>query len=132
MYEQVETGPLYDQAVQLISTYRSVAARLANAKASTRGKLDRRLEKLSEKISERLGEVTEYEMLALNCWQNGIIPGTYEIDHEAVTTKPYESIRRISRWTEEYDVVPRIENEPTKTSEEGRALLQSFMRLGLD
>lgn len=54
MYEQVETGPLYDKAVQLMKTYRSIAARMENAKASTQGKLDRRLERLAEQISERL------------------------------------------------------------------------------
>ena len=68
MYEQVETGPLYDKAVQLMETYRSLAARMENAKAGTQGKLDRQLERLSENTTERLGELTDMERSALTCW----------------------------------------------------------------
>lgn len=107
MYEAMETGPLYDKAVQLMSTYRSVAARMGGAKASTQGKLDRRLQQLAEKIGERLGELSVQELQALDCWKYGILPDTYEVDHDAITERPYISIRRIDRWDEEYDVAER-------------------------
>ena len=104
MYDEVSTGPLYDKAVQLLSTYRSVAARMSNARSSTQGKLDRRLEQLSERIAETLGELTDDELMALDCWKDGVVPGLYEVDHAALVEKPYVSIRKITRWTEEYDV----------------------------
>ena len=107
MYEQVETGPLYDKAVQLMATYRSLAARMENAKAGTQGKLDRQLERLSEKITERLGELSGSELSALTCWKDGIERGYYEVDHDAIIAKPYISIRLIHRWDEEYDVDER-------------------------
>jgi predicted nucleotidyltransferase len=135
MYEQVETGPLYDKAVQLMSTYRSVAARMENAKARTKGKLDRRLERLGEKIGEVLGELSDNEMMALDCWQHGFMPDVYEVDHAAITRKPYVSIRKVERWDEEYD----IEEERAKTkaaseisAEENERLnrqLQKFLKL---
>lgn len=109
VYEQVETGPLYDKAVQLMSTYRSVAARIGGAKASTQGKLDRRLQQLAEKIGERLGELSVQELQALDCWKYGILPDTYEVDHDAITEKPYVSIRTVRRYEEEYDVAERRE-----------------------
>ena len=111
MYEQVETGPLYDKAVQLLTTYRSVAARMGNARRSTQGKLDRRLEKLGERIGEALSELSHLELMALDCWQHGIMPDTYEVDHAAITAKPYISIRKIERMTEEYDVDERKAQE---------------------
>lgn len=104
MYEQVETGPLYDKVAQLMASYRSIAARMQNAKASTQGKLDRRLERLSEKIGERLEELTDQERNALCCWQDGKTPGTFEIDHAEITQRPYVSIRKVERWVEEHDV----------------------------
>ena len=107
MYEQVETGQLYDKAVQLMETYRSLAARMENAKAGTQGKLDRQLERLSENITERLGELTDMERSALTCWKYGIVPGTYEIDHAEITDRPYFSLRKIDRWDEEYDVAAK-------------------------
>ena len=84
MYDEVSTGPLYDKAVQLLSTYRSVAARMSNARSSTQGKLDRRLEQLSERIAETLGELTDDELMALDCWKDGVVPGLYEVDHAAL------------------------------------------------
>ena len=108
MYDEVSTGPLYDKAVQLLSTYRSVAARMSNARSSTQGKLDRRLEQLSERISEALGELTDNELMALDCWRDGVLPGLYEVDHAAIVEKPYVSIRKITRWTEEYDVADMV------------------------
>ena len=107
MYEQMETGPLYDKVVRSMSTYRSVAARMQNAKASTQGKLDKRLESLGEKIAEQLAELSGSELEALECWKHGIMPDQYEIDHDAITAKSYISIRKIERWDEEYDVAER-------------------------
>jgi hypothetical protein len=132
MYEQVDTGPLYDQAVQLLSTYRSVAARMANAKPRTQGKLDRRLERLGEQIAERLGELTELERMALTGWRDGIIAGTYEVDHEALMAQPYESIRRIDRWTEEYDPADYETTQSVSASSNPNAELLKFLRTGLD
>ena len=130
MYGQVETGPLYDRAVQLMSTYRSVAARMQNAKARTQAKSEKRLEALSEAIAEKLGELTEIERMALDCWKHGVVPGTYEIDHDAITAKPYASIRKTERWTEVIDRTQ--EHEAMKDtggngdSEKLRGLLKSF------
>jgi|SaaInl1SG_22_DNA_1037389.scaffolds.fasta_scaffold53003_1 hypothetical protein len=108
MYDEVSTGPLYDKAVQLLSTYRSVAARMGNARSSTQGKLDRRLEQLGERIAETLSELTDSERMALDCWRDGVLPGLYEVDHAAIVEKPYVSIRKITRWTEEYDVADMV------------------------
>lgn len=105
MSEQVKTGPLYEKAVQGLGTYRSVAARMGNARTATQGKLDRRLEKLSEKISETLAQLTDIERSALTCWRDGLMPDTYEVDHEAITDRPYVSIRRIERVTEDFNAV---------------------------
>ena len=107
MYDVVETGPLYDKAVQLLTTYRSVAARMGNARRTTQGKLDRRLEKIGEHIAEALSELSDHELMALDCWQHGIMPDTYEVDHAAITAKPYVSIRKVERVVEEYDVDER-------------------------
>ena len=129
MYEQVSTGPLYDKAVQLLSTYRSVAARMGNARSSTQGKLDRRLEKLSERISETLGELTDNELMALDCWRDGMLPGLYEVDHAAIIEKPYVSIRKITRWTEEYDVddMAQPSDSDRDTTAASNSLLKRFM-----
>ena len=108
MYDEVSTGPLYDKAVQLLSTYRSVAASMGNARSSTQGKLDRRLEQLGERIAETLSELTDSERMALDCWRDGVLPGLYEVDHAAIVEKPYVSIRKITRWTEEYDVADMV------------------------
>jgi hypothetical protein len=121
MYEVMETGPLYDKAVQLMSTYRSVAARMGGAKASTQGKLDRRLERLQESISERLSELSVQEREALDCWKYGILPDTYEVDHDAITERPYVSIRKVRRYDDEYDVAERralLKKEDTRTDEQ--------------
>jgi len=111
MYDEVSTGPLYDKAVQLLSTYRSVAARMGNARSSTQGKLDRRLEQLGERIAETLSELTDSERMALDCWRDGVLPGLYEVDHAAIVEKPYVSIRKITRWTEEYDVADMVSQD---------------------
>lgn len=129
MYEQVSTGPLYDKAVQLLSTYRSLAARMGNARSSTQGKLDRRLEQLSERISEALGELTDNELMALDCWKDGMLPGLYEVDHAAIIEKPYVSIRKITRWTEEYDVADMAQpsDSDRDTTAASNSLLKGFM-----
>ena len=129
MYDEVSTGPLYDKAVQLLSTYRSVAARMGNARSSTQGKLDRRLEKLSERISEALGELTDNELMALDCWKDGMLPGLYEVDHTAIVEKPYVSIRKITRWTEEYDVADmgQPSDSDRDTTAASNSLLKRFM-----
>ena len=134
MYEQVSTGPLYDKAVQLLSTYRSVAARMGNARSSTQGKLDRRLEKLSERISETLSELTDNELMALDCWRDGVLPGLYEVDHTAIVEKPYVSIRKITRWTEEYDVADmgQASDSDRDTTAASNSLLKRFMSVKED
>ena len=134
MYDEVSTGPLYDKAVQLLSTYRSVAARMGNAKSSTQGKLDRRLEQLSERISEALGELTDNELMALDCWRDGVLPGLYEVDHAAIVEKPYVSIRKKTRWTEEYDVADMVSediDDVDKIAERSRHL-NKFLSLPID
>ena len=129
MYDEVSTGPLYDKAVQLLSTYRSVAARMGNARSSTQGKLDRRLEQLSERISEALGELTDNELTALDCWKDGVLPGIYEVDHTAIVEKPYVSIRKIMRWTEEHDVADMAQpsDSDRDTTAASNSLLKRFM-----
>lgn len=134
MYDEVSTGPLYDKAVQLLSTYRSVAARMGNARSSTQGKLDRRLEQLSERISEALAELTDNELMALDCWRDGVLPGLYEVDHAAIVEKPYVSIRKITRWTEEYDVADMVSediDDVDKIAERSRHL-NKFLSLPID
>jgi hypothetical protein len=138
MYEQVETGPLYDKAVQLMTTYRSRASRMENAKAGTQGKLDRQLERLSEKITERLGELTDMERSALTCWQDGVVPGAYELDHAEITDRPYISIRKIDRWDEEYDVdemkalLQAGDERDNNQKETGSTELRAFLSLKAD
>ena len=134
MYEQVSTGPLYDKAVQLLSTYRSVAARMGNARSSTQGKLDRRLEQLGERIAETLSELTDSERMALDCWRDGVLPGLYEVDHAAIVEKPYVSIRKTTRWTEEYDVADMVSediDDVDKIAERSR-YLNKFLSLPID
>ena len=84
----------------------------------TQGKIDRQLERLSERIGEALGELTNYELMALTCWQDGIIAGTYEVDHAELTTRPYVSIRRVERWTEEYSLDERKQIEDDDAASE--------------
>ena len=103
MYEQVKTGPLYDEVVQWISTYRSLTARMGGARDSTQKKLDNTLERLGERIDERLNELTDQELSALSCWKSSILPNTVELDREALMEIPYCSIRLIQRWEEVYD-----------------------------
>jgi len=135
MYEHIETGPLYDNAVQLMKKYRSLAARMENAKAGTQGKLDRQLERLKELIGERLGELTDMELTALTCWQYGVVPGTYEVDHAEITDRPYVSIRKIDRWNEEYDVTAKKASlksqnvQDSEREETGSAELRAFLSL---
>jgi len=135
MYEQVKTGPLYDKVVRSMSTYRSVAARMQNTKASTRGKLDRRLERLAEKIAEQLSELSGNELQALTCWKDGIMAGAYEVDHDAITAKPYVSIRKIERCDEEYDVAERkaamqaTDERDSKRKDTDAAKIRAFLSM---
>ena len=116
MYEQIETGQNYDKVAQLLATYRGLAARMANARAGTQGKIDRRLEHLGERIGIALEELTDMERMALTCWKEGVIKGTYEVDVDEITAKPYVSIRRVDRWTEEHDLTEDYAEEEEETS----------------
>lgn len=116
MYEQVETGQNYDKVAQLLATYRGLAARMANARSRTQGKIDRRLEQLGERIGIALEELTDIERMALTCWKEGVIKGTYEVDVDEITAKPYVSIRRVDRWTEEHDLTENYEEEEATTA----------------
>ena len=133
MYDVVETGPLYDEAVQRMSTYRSIAARMGNARSGTIGKLDRQLERIGELIGETLDQLTDDERMALNCWKDSIMPDTYEVDHAAITDRPYVSIRKVERWTDEYDVderkaqIKQAELEQQQDNTAGKARLKSFI-----
>jgi hypothetical protein len=118
MYEHFETGPLYEKAVQLMSTYRSLAARLQNARPRTQGKLDKQLIRLDERIGEALGELSDNERMALTCWRDGVIDGGYELDHEELTERPYVGIRRVERWIEEYSLDERKQIEDDDAASE--------------
>ena len=131
MYEQIDTGPIYDELVQWMSTYRSLQARMWGAKHSTQNKIDRTLETLGERIDERINELTDTERMALDCWKHGILPGIYEMDREALMEKPYVSIRKIDRWEEEHhvdDVVPTndAENDTGEVSDQLRSFLDMY------
>ena len=131
MYEQVETGQNYDKVAQLLTTYRGLAARMANARSRTQGKIDRRLEQLGERIGIALEELTDIERMALTCWKEGVTKGTYEVDVDEITAKPYVSIRRVDRWTEEHDLTEDYAEEETTaasntTSEQLRYFLNKL------
>ena len=128
MYEQVETGQNYDKVAQLLATYRGLAARMANARARTQGKIDRRLEQLGERIGIALEELTYKERMALTCWKEGVMEGTYEVDVDEITAKPYVSIRRVDRWTEEHDLTENYDDDETQSvSNPTREQLRAFL-----
>ena len=131
MYEQVDTGPIYDELVQWMGTYRSLQARMFGAKHGTQKKIDNTLEGLGERIDERIAELTDQERSALDCWQNGIMPGVYEMDREALMERPYRSIRLIMRWDEEYDIQERMaaeqQNDDSALDEQTNRQLASFL-----
>ena len=129
MYEQVETGQNYDKVAQLLATYRGLAARMANARARTQGKIDRRLEQLGERIGIALEELTDTERMALTCWKEGVMKGIYEVDVDEITAKPYVSIRRVDRWTEEHDLTEdnAEEEEATTASDTTSEQLRYFL-----
>ena len=61
------------------------------------------------------------ELQALDCWKYGILPDTYEVDHDAITERPYISIRTVRRYEEEYDVAERralLKAPDTRTEEQ--------------
>lgn len=107
--------------------YRSVAARMRNTKLSTQGKLDRRLELLGEQISERLSELTDTERQALDCWKDGIMQGTYEVDHHALTEKPYTSIRKVERVIEDFEPDDADTEKTSNNGYESASRLKSFI-----
>jgi hypothetical protein len=128
MYEQVETGQNYDKVAQLLATYRGLAARMANARARTQGKIDRRLEQLGERIGIALEELTDIERMALTCWKEGVMKGAYEVDVDEITAKPYVSIRRVDRWTEEHDLTENYDDDETQSvSNPTREQLSAFL-----
>ena len=129
MYEQVETGQNYDKVARLLATYRGLAARMANARSRTQGRIDRRLEQLGERIGIALEELTDTERMALTCWKEGVMKGTYEVDVDEITEKPYVSIRRVDRWTEEHDLTENYaeEEEATTASDTTNEQLRYFL-----
>ena len=134
MYEQVETGPLYDEVVQWMGKYRSLQARLFSAKHNTQKKLDHTLDGLGERIDERLNELSDEQRSALDCWKSGILPGTYEFDKERLMEKPYCSIRLIHRWDEVQDlddiaVAAGQEPDPERQAQKKKELEGFFKEL---
>ena len=101
-----------------MSTYRSLAARLQNARPRTQGKLDKQLTRLDERIGEALVELSDNDRMALTCWRDGVIDGGDELDHEELTERPYVSIRRVERWTEEYSLDERKQIEDDDAASE--------------
>ena len=135
MYEQVKTGPLYDEVVQWISTYRSLTARMGGARYSTQKKLDNTLERLGERIDERLNELTDQELSALSCWKSSILHNTVELDREELMEMPYCSIRLIQRWEEVYDEDQQQAQQETPDpvrDEKLKQQLAAFLRLDDD
>jgi hypothetical protein len=133
MYEQVDTGPIYDELVQWMGTYRSLQSRMFGAKHSTQKKIDNTLEGLGERIDERITELSEQERSALDCWQEGIISGVYEMDREALMEKPYRSIRLIVRWDDENDThemtaAEQQQDDPTQV-EKAKQQLAAFLNI---
>ena len=128
----VATGPIYDKTIKQMGRYRQTAARMSTARPGTQGKLDKRLERLGEHIGELLGELNDMELSALNFWRESITPDTYEIDHDAITARPYDSIRRVERIQEEYDIgelkaAERAERDQVTTTPHFTAELKAFL-----
>ena len=124
----MQLGPLYEQAVAQMARYRRIAARIPKAKTKTAGRLDHTLEGVSERLGELLTELTVQERTALIGWQAGIMPDYYEVDHEELMGRPYASIRRVLRWTEEVDVHPRKDIEAEELSEEFKQILRDKLQ----
>ena len=129
----VATGPIYDKTIKQMGRYRQTAARMSTARPGTQGKLDKRLERLGEHIGELLGELNDMELSALNFWRESITPDTYEIDHDAITARPYDSIRRVERILEEYDIrelkAAEIARDQVTTTPRDAARLKAFLSL---
>jgi hypothetical protein len=71
-------------------------------------------------------------------WQDGIMRDVYELNHYELMERPYASIRRTYKWTEEVDRYPiKTTNEEDTDSEEDTdevkakrsAQLQQFLKL---
>lgn len=121
---------LYEKAVQLLSRYRSIAARMSSARPSAQGKFDKRLERLSEQISETLGELTASELLALDCWQDSSTGVGYEVDHDVLMQKPYVSIRKVERVDDNQDIDDdSYEVGDTSNDEHIKAQLDKFLNM---
>jgi hypothetical protein len=131
VHETLETGPLYEQVARSMATYRSIAARMQNAKASTQGKLDRQLERWAEQISLQLADLTDQDRNALCCWENGNTPGAFQIDHAAIMDRPYVSIRKVNRWVEEHDV-DELKKADKEASADDSEKLQAFLNINND
>ena len=108
--------------------YRSLAARIHGANTRTQSKLEDSLESVNEDISTLLEDLTPHELEALDCWQDGILPGHYEVDHEAIMDKPYRSIRKIIRYDEERTV--GVQLQPTDEQRRDKDKLQAFLGIG--
>ena len=128
MQDNVELGPLYEQAVAQLARYRRIAARIPNAKIKTAGKLDHTLEGVGERLNELLCELTVSERMALIGWQDGIMPDYYEVDHAELMERPYAKIRRVLRWTEEVDAHPCKDIEVEEMSEQIKHKLRDKLK----
>lgn len=133
MYEEVQTGPLYERVVQAMTKYRRLSVRMHGAKSANQGALERKLEKLNEEIDERLGELSDQERMALSFWRDGILQDIYELDVEALMARPYTSIKRIDKSCDEYDIDERrallreIEQRDAKPDLEAGKKLREFL-----
>jgi hypothetical protein len=89
--------------------------------------------KLGEQIGEKLGELSNYELMALDCYKSGFTPGTYEVDHEQLTEQPYCSIRLVLRNDLEIDVAERRESKrEARAAAKARAKLTPEELMELD
>jgi len=136
LHEQVTVGPLYEKTVKAMIRYRRLASLMQRSSRDKQGAIDRRLEALDEEIAERLSELTDLERHALDCWKDGVLPGLFEIDVEALMERPYRSIRHVQHYEYEYDVAEQkaLKREAQQrstepTSSEDRERLDKFLRM---
>lgn len=113
--------------------YRRLMSEMANANRRRQGRIDRQLERLGEEIAEKLSELSPAERDALDCWQDGVERGFFEVDIEALMERPYRSIRRIDRRVYEYDTeeqvaLKRAAKDSPGLSPKQAELLQKFLR----
>ncbi len=93
---------------------------IGSANRKRQGQIDRQLEQLGEQIAEKLSELSADEREALDCWKDGVLRDTYEVDVEALMERPYRSIRRIDKREYEYDIddMRRLEREAKLSKEQ--------------